>query len=67
MADVDDSDNTDSGAGDDLTRWVAWLDKYIADLSGLPGEKAIDFCEAAGDLWQSALVERPPLGCGGRS
>lgn len=36
----------------DLTRWVEWLDKYMADLPALPGEKAIDFCEAAGDLWQ---------------
>jgi hypothetical protein len=61
MADEAGSDRVDDGAESDLERWVAWLDKYMADLPALPGEKAIDFCEAAGDLWQSALVERPPV------
>ncbi|MET4432086.1 hypothetical protein [Mycolicibacterium sp. 624] len=58
-------DKVDSGTADveaenDLTRWIEWLDKYMADLPALPGQKAIDFCEAAGDLWQQALTERPP-------
>ncbi len=43
-----------------LPRWVAWLDDYISALPALPGEKAIDFCEAAGDLWKKALKGQPP-------
>lgn len=60
MADVADSDNANEEAEYDLTRWVAWLNNYMTELPALPGETAIDFCEAAGDLWRSALLERPP-------
>jgi hypothetical protein len=51
-----------AGPGDDdngLAKWVGWLDDYIAALPGLPGEKAIDFCEAAGDEWHKAIAEPP--------
>ncbi|MDM2645611.1 hypothetical protein PP633_14870 [Mycobacteroides abscessus] len=47
--------------GNDLTWWVAWLDTYMADLPALPGETAVDFCEAVGDLWQTALTARTPV------
>ncbi|MCV7084145.1 hypothetical protein H7H52_00015, partial [Mycolicibacter hiberniae] len=60
MADEANQDDAEEAVDDDLTRWIGWLDKYMADLPALPGEKAIDFCEAAGDLWQRALTERPP-------
>lgn len=60
MGDEASSDNADGSDGNDLTWWIAWLDQYLADLPALPGEKAIDFCEAAGDLCQSALAGPPP-------
>lgn len=54
------NDSADQESETDLTRWVEWLDNYMTELPTLPGEKAIDFCEAAGDLWQRALTEQPP-------
>lgn len=59
MADEAHGNNTD-GTEKDLARWVAWLDEYLEALPTLPGEKAIDFCEAAGDLFQRAPTEHPP-------
>jgi hypothetical protein len=61
MAGQASGDSANSADENGLTRWVAWLDEYMAALAALAGEKAVDFCEAAGDLWQSALAERPPV------
>lgn len=60
MVDREASGTPDEEAANDLRRWVAWLDNYVADLPSLVGNEAIDFCEAAGERWHKALAERPP-------
>ncbi|WP_157139289.1 hypothetical protein [Mycobacterium xenopi] len=60
MSETSNAGSADSAEENGLPRWVAWLDDYVSALPGLPGDKAIDFCEAAGDRWQQALKERPP-------
>ncbi|MDA2892583.1 hypothetical protein PDG61_16810 [Mycolicibacterium sp. BiH015] len=60
MVDREASGIPDEEAANDLRRWVAWLDNYVADLPSLVGNEAIDFCEAAGERWHKALAERPP-------
>lgn len=38
-----------------LQRCVDWLDALIGELDQMPGEKAIDYCESAGDEIQQSI------------